>query len=96
MDASEAPERLPPQNLEAEQCVLGSMLLDAQCIGDVLLILAAEDFYLPANAEIFSVMAELFDANQPVDLVRARYVVEFGESHDLHSIHSPFLSDKRC
>lgn len=69
MEWNEVPERLPPQNLEAEQCVLGAMLLDRHCIGDVLLLLVAEDFYMPAHTEIFSVLADLFDRNKPVDLV---------------------------
>lgn len=69
--ASEVPDRLPPQNVEAEQCVLGSMLLDRACIGEVLLELRAEDFYVPAHGEVFSVLSDLYDRNEPVDLVIA-------------------------
>jgi len=76
MDVSEAPGRLPPQNVEAEQCVLGSMLLDRECVGDLLLTLEAEDFYVPAHAEIFAVLCELFDGNQPIDLVIATNQLE--------------------
>ncbi|MGQ0552606.1 MAG: replicative DNA helicase [Planctomycetota bacterium] len=61
--------RLPPQNLEAEQCVLGSMLLDREIIGEVLLLLAEDDFYMPANAEVFRTLISLYDRNAPVDLV---------------------------
>jgi replicative DNA helicase len=61
--------RLPPQNLEAEQCVLGSMLLDRDVIGEVLLDLSDEDFYLPAHAEVFRTLIGLYDRNEPVDLV---------------------------
>ncbi|GJM22610.1 MAG: replicative DNA helicase [Planctomycetota bacterium] len=71
MDWNEAPERLPPQNIEAEQGVIGAMLLDRQCIGDVVLMLVADDFYMPAHSEIFSVLVDLFDRNEPVDLVTA-------------------------
>jgi len=60
---------LPAQNLEAEQCVLGSMLLDREAIGEVLLILEAEDFYEPKHAELFRLLCVLYDRNQPVDLV---------------------------
>jgi len=60
---------LPAQNLEAEQCVLGSMLLDREAIGEVLLVLEAEDFYEPKHAELFRLLCVLYDRNQPVDLV---------------------------
>ncbi|HEX5011710.1 MAG TPA: replicative DNA helicase [Planctomycetota bacterium] len=60
---------LPAQNLEAEQCVLGSMLLDREAIGEVLLVLEAEDFYEPRHAELFRLLCVLYDRNQPVDLV---------------------------
>lgn len=63
--------RLPPQNLEAEQCVLGSMLLDRECIGEVLLILGADDFYVPAHGMLFEVLQKLYDDGKPVDLVLA-------------------------
>jgi len=62
---------LPAQELEAEQCVLGSMLLDREAIGDVVLVLEAGDFYEPKHAEIFRTLTGLYDRNQPVDLVLA-------------------------
>lgn len=61
--------RLPPQNLDAEQCVLGSMLLERDVIGEVLLELSVDDFYLPAHAEVFRTLVGLYDRNEPVDLV---------------------------
>ncbi|HTE05487.1 MAG TPA: DnaB-like helicase N-terminal domain-containing protein, partial [Planctomycetota bacterium] len=66
---NEALDRLPPQNIEAEQCVLGSMLLDREMIGEVLLLIDAEDFYMPGHAECFRVLSGLYDRNEPVDLV---------------------------
>jgi replicative DNA helicase len=69
MDGIDVPDRLPPQNLEAEQCVLGSMLLDRECIGDVLLFLTAKDFYMPSHSEVFSALVDLFERNEPVDLL---------------------------
>jgi len=60
---------LPAQNLEAEQCTLGSMLLDREAIGEIVLALEAGDFYEPRNAEIFRTLTSLYDRNQPVDLV---------------------------
>ena len=45
--------RQPPQSLEAEQAVLGSILIDSRCLTDVIGILSAEDFYLKQNGEIY-------------------------------------------
>ena len=61
--------RLPPQNLEAEQCVLGSMLHDREAIGEALLLLDGDDFYMPAHAEVFKWLTTLYDRGEPVDLV---------------------------
>jgi len=62
-------ERLPPQNLEAETAVLGSMLIDNQTIADVAQILKKADFYSPDHQLIFEAMVRLFDEGKPVDLV---------------------------
>lgn len=62
-------ERLPPQNLEAERSVLGSMLRDNAVIGDVLQIIRAENFYLDAHQKIFTAITALYDKGQPCDLV---------------------------
>jgi replicative DNA helicase len=62
-------ERVPPQNLEAEQGVLGSMLLDRDAIARALEGLRAEDFYRDAHRVIFQAMVELFERGEPVDLI---------------------------
>lgn len=62
-------EELPPQNLEAEQCVLGSMLLDREVIDDVADVLEATDFYQPEHEKLYAVLMSLSDAAKPVDLV---------------------------
>jgi replicative DNA helicase len=61
--------RLPPQNTEAEQCVLGSILLQQGSIPKALEILTADDFYRDAHKNIFSAMATLFDRGEPLDLI---------------------------
>ena len=61
--------RVPPHNLEAEQGVLGSMLLDRDAIAVALEGLRAEDFYRDAHRAIFRAMAELFERGEPVDLI---------------------------
>ena len=43
--------RQPPQSLEAEQAVLGSILIDSRCVADIVGIVKPEDFFLQANRE---------------------------------------------
>jgi len=61
--------RVPPQNIEAEQSVLGAVLLENEAINQALEILTAEDFYRETHREIFRAMMELSDHNQPVDAI---------------------------
>lgn len=56
-----------PHSSEAEQAVLGSMLIDADCIKDVMDKLQPEDFYLRQNREIFETIYHMFIYSQPVD-----------------------------
>ena len=56
-----------PHSAEAEQAVLGSMLIDGDCVKDVMDQLQADDFYLRQNREIFETIAHMFDYSQPVD-----------------------------
>ncbi|MDD5556615.1 MAG: replicative DNA helicase [bacterium] len=62
-------DRLPPQSLDAEQGVLGAMLLDKDAIGRAIESIDAESFYRDANARIFAAIVELYDSNRPVDIV---------------------------
>ncbi len=61
--------RLPPQNIEAEQSVLGSLMLDKEAIIRVADILKPEDFYRGIHTDIYQVMLELYDKNEPIDLL---------------------------
>ncbi len=58
-----------PQALEAEQSVLGAMLIDSRCVPDVMGMLTAEDFYLEQNREIFEAIFAMFSFSQPIDPV---------------------------
>jgi len=62
-------DRLPPQNLEAEQSVIGAMLLDKNAVIDVAEFLTAEHFYDQKNGIVFSTIIELFEEGAPIDLV---------------------------
>lgn len=61
--------KIPPQNIEAEQSVLGSMLLDKELIPGVLEVLKKEDFYREDHAEIFEAIIDLFDKAEPIDII---------------------------
>lgn len=62
-------DRIPPQNTEAEQSVLGAMLMDKEAIIDVAGMLRPEHFYEPRHQEIYEAMASLFEEGIPVDIV---------------------------
>lgn len=61
--------RLPPQNLEAEKSVLGSLMLEKNAIFRVADILQPEDFYQQSHGLIFASMLDLFEKGIPVDLL---------------------------
>lgn len=61
--------KLPPQNLEAEVSVLGSILLENESFAKSLEIISETDFYRAVHRKIFSAMQELFEKNEPVDLL---------------------------
>ena len=61
--------RIPPQNLEAEQAVLGAVLIDKNAIFRVADILVPTDFYFPAHETIYEIILELYVKHQPIDVV---------------------------
>ena len=62
-------ERIPPQNIEAEQSVLGAMLISREAIDKAGEILNEDDFYRPDDRTIFSAIMDLHSRNEAVDLV---------------------------
>lgn len=61
--------KLPPQNVEAEQSVLGAILMDNSALTTALELISEDDFYKESHRRIFSSMAELFDRNEPIDII---------------------------
>ncbi len=61
--------RQVPNNIEAEQAVLGSMLIDPRCIGDVLGAVKADDFYSTTNRDIFETIYSMFNYSMVIDPV---------------------------
>jgi len=82
-----SPQRLPPQNLEAEQCVLGSVLLQQGALVKVIEYLSAEDFYRDAHKTIFAAMVELFERNEPQDLITVTNILK--DKNRLDTIGGP-------
>ena len=67
MDSEDLLTRQMPHSLEGEQAVLGSMLIDPDCIKDVMDKLQPGDFYLRQNREIFEAIYSMFSYARPVD-----------------------------
>ncbi len=62
-------DRMPPQNIDAEQAVLGAMLIKKEAIAEVSQILKPEDFYRDAHKIVYEAMLTLFNKNEPADIV---------------------------
>ena len=62
-------ERLPPHNIEAEQSVLGSLLIDRDAIIRVASYVRAEDFYISANGTIYQAILDLYNRREPTDFL---------------------------
>ena len=88
-------ERTPPQDLAAEQSVLGGMLLSKDAIADVIEILRSNDFYRPAHEIIYESIIELYGHGEPVDpvtvsaeLTRRGEIAKVGGAPYLHTLLS--------
>ena len=62
-------QRQAPQSVEAEQALLGSILIDSRCLTDVIGIVKPEDFYLQQNREIFEAVYTMFNFSETIDPV---------------------------
>jgi replicative DNA helicase len=86
-------ERVPPQNLEAEQSVLGGMMLSKDAISDVVEVLQSSDFYRPAHETIYNTILELDAAGEPADpitvaaaLTKSGQLTKVGGASYLHTL----------
>ncbi|WP_259349523.1 MULTISPECIES: replicative DNA helicase [unclassified Schaalia] len=86
-------DRVPPQALEAEQSVLGSMLLSKDAIGEIGEIISGIDFYRPQNETIYNTILDLYSRGEPADpitvaaeLERAGALKRIGGGAYLHSL----------
>jgi len=80
-------EKVPPQNLEAESAVLGSMLLDREAIARAIERLDGGAFYSEANKHIYECVVKLYDNNEAVDIVTL--IEELKKSNTLDKVGGP-------
>lgn len=71
-------ERIPPQNIEAEQSLLGSVLIDPEAISRILEGIELDDFYREAHRQIFAAVLGLYQRNEPADLVTVTNALRTG------------------
>jgi replicative DNA helicase len=80
-------DRLPPQNLDSEQAVLGSILIDRDAIIEVADFLHPEDFYRQSHGRIYAAMLDLFEHREPIDVVTVAEALE--RSDELEAVGGP-------
>lgn len=68
--------RIPPQNLEAEQAILGGLLLEGNAFDQVGDVLVAEDFYRPSHQVLYKCIVELHQKSLPIDLITASNLLQ--------------------
>ena len=92
-------DRVPPQDLHAEQSVLGGMLLSKDAIADVVEVVRSTDFYRPAHQTIFDVVVDLYGKGEPADpitvsaeLSRTGELARIGEIAEQHGAKETWLA----
>ncbi|HVN95644.1 MAG TPA: replicative DNA helicase [Syntrophorhabdaceae bacterium] len=68
-ETNQTTSRVPPQNIEAEQSLLGGVLVDAEAINKVADIVGPADFYRDAHGKIYEMMLDLYERNDAIDLI---------------------------
>ncbi|MFI0775592.1 replicative DNA helicase [Streptomyces sp. NPDC021212] len=86
-------ERVPPQDLDAEQSVLGGMLLSKDAIADVVEVLQGNDFYRPAHETVYQAILDLYAKGEPADpitvaaeLTKRGEIARVGGASYLHTL----------
>src|SRR5580692_11209143 len=86
-------DRMPPQDIAAEQCVLGGMLLSKDAIADVVEVIKPSDFYRPAHQTVYDSILDLYGKGEPADpvtvaaeLTRSGALERIGGAPYLHTL----------
>ena len=69
-------DRLPPQSIEAEQSVLGALLIDRDAVIEVAEFLRPDDFYRPAHGQVYAAVLDLYERREPIDVVTVSETLE--------------------
>lgn len=77
-------DRTPPQDLAAEQSVLGAMLMSKDAVSDVVEVLKGSDFYRPNHEVIFEAVLSLYSKGEPADPITV--AAELGKNGDLNKV----------
>lgn len=77
-------QKVPPQNIEAEQSILSAILIDNNTLPEVLEVLSEKDFYRETHRKIFTAMMDLFERNEPADLITVTNILK--EQGQLESV----------
>ena len=64
--------KIPPHDIQAEQAVLGSMLLDKDAVVSAIEVLKEDSFYREDNKAIFAAILSLYSKNEPIDLITVK------------------------
>ena len=81
-----------PQNIEAEEAVLGAILVNPNVITKVVEVLKPESFYKPAHRYVYEAMLQLFNSNERIDIVSVSNVLDY--SSKLEAVGGrPFIND---
>ena len=84
--------KIPPHSLEAEQSALGAMILDKDAVTEVVDLITEDDFYKEAHKAIFKGVIDLYNRNEPVDIVTlSETLLKVGSLGDIGGIE--YLSD---
>ena len=73
-------DRLPPQSIDAEQSVIGALLIDRDAVIQVADFLKPQDFYRQAHGTIYGAILDLYERREPVDIVTVSETLERGEA----------------
>ena len=84
MAAKTQESRLPPQAIEAEQALLGCLLIDTTALPRIMGMVTADSFYKPAHGRIFQSMLNLFEKNETIDTITV--VDQIKKNGDLETV----------
>ncbi|MBI2613300.1 MAG: replicative DNA helicase [Candidatus Levybacteria bacterium] len=83
--------KVPPHNEEAEQSVLGAILIDKDAIASVSSVIVPSDFYNPTNGVIFGAMLSLYEKGKPIDILTLRSAIK--KNKNLKDVEPSYLTE---